>query len=509
MSAPGSSPASTVPESTDAASTGSPSGPLAWPADQALLQALDPWLRERRWFPLKGAAAPAPGQISIATCVELAPEVRELVLSVPRGDDAAAPPVLLHVPLVLDRAYALERLATEGEAPGNVGLPLAPGGGPQEPADPQGLALVEGGHHPAYWRAWAAAALAAGTVLSPAGAQAVIQRCERLRVTVGEQSNTSVVLPAPRPQETAGGPEDAATGDLIVKVLRVLEPGRNPDVEVPVALAQAGWDRVRRPVAWSVLPLPGAVEADAAVACAFVPAADDGFELFCELAGQDAGPGSPARERATALARSLGETTAQMHALLAQALGVEPAPGPQVLAGRLRERAAWALREVPQLVERLPRLEQQVEAVYARLAALESLPPATRVHGDYHLGQVLLARPTAETPERWYVLDFEGEPLRPLAQRLERDQPLRDVAGMLRSFDYAAAMGQAPHPDWVVLVRQAFMSGLADGGAPTATPVLLTALELDKALYEAVYEARNRPTWLPVPVAGLERLLFP
>lgn len=489
------------------ASVAGPSAAPAWPTDQVLLQALDPWLRERRWFPLKGTAAPTPGQVRIATCVELAPGVRELILSVPRGDDTTAPPVLLHVPLVLDQPSALERLATAGEAPGNVGLRLAPAAAPAASACLEDLALVEGGHHPAYWQAWAAAALAAGTVLSRAGAQAVIQRAERLRVTVGEQSNTSVVLPAPRPQEPAAGPEDAATGDLIVKVLRVLEPGRNPDVEVPVALAQAGWDRVRRPVAWSVLPLPGQEEADAAVACAFVPAADDGFELFCALAGQDGGPGSPARERATALARSLGETTAQMHVLLAQALGAEQAPPPQVLAERLRERAAWALREVPLLVERLPRLGQQVEEVYARLAALASLPEATRVHGDYHLGQVLLAHPTEEAPERWYVLDFEGEPLRPLAQRLERDQPLRDVAGMLRSFDYAAAMGQAPHADWVVRVRQAFMEGLASEGTQTASPVLLTALELDKALYEAVYEARNRPAWLPVPLVGLERLL--
>ncbi|SPT52774.1 Maltokinase [Actinomyces bovis] len=496
-----------------------------WPEDQALLAALDPWLRARRWFPIKGAAAPEPGQLKVATCVDLADGVRELVLAVPRGDDPAAPAVFLHVPLVLDAASALTELAVPGEADGNVGtlLPADAVGAADGAASgrPPAVALVEGAHHPAYWRAWAHAALEADTVLGPQGAQAIAQRAERLRVTTGEQSNTSVVMPAPRSGEPDGGPEDAATGDLIVKVIRVLEAGRNPDVEVPVALARSGWDRVRRPVAWSALPLPGGLEADAAVACAFVPVADDGFELFCALAAQDAGPGSVSRERATALARDLGVTTAEMHEHLAQALGTQAGPAPVVLAERLQERARWALKEVPELAERLPGIAARVDGVYAQLAALNRLPEATRVHGDYHLGQVLLAHPTQQTPERWYVLDFEGEPLRPLTQRLERDQPLRDVAGMLRSFDYAAAMGQASHADWLPVVRQAFMEGLTSTSAgvdaggkaavaavPTgASPLLLTALELDKALYEAVYEARNRPTWLGIPVAGLERLL--
>ncbi|WP_194948546.1 phosphotransferase [Actinomyces trachealis] len=497
----------------------------AWPEDQALLSALYPWLRTRRWFPLKGAAVPQPDQIKVATCVELGEGVREFVLSVPRGDDPAAKPVLLHVPLVLDEATTLDELAVPGEAEGNVGtlLPadaVAPVAG-SAGSNPRALALVEGAHHPAYWRAWAFAALEADTVLGPQGAQAIAQRAERLRVTTGEQSNTSVVMPAPQPGEPDGGKEDSTTGDLIVKVIRVLEAGRNPDVEVPVALARSGWDRVRRPVAWSTLPLPGGLEADAAVACAFVPVADDGFELFCTLAGQDAGPGSQSRERATSLARDLGVTTAEMHMRLAQVLGTQDGPAPAVLAERLRKRAQWALKEVPELAE-LPGLAARVDAVYAQLAALGHLPQATRVHGDYHLGQVLLAHPTQETPERWYVLDFEGEPLRPLAQRLERDQPLRDVAGMLRSFDYAAAMGHASQADWLPAVRAAYLEGLsaasgsATGEAPTtpasanasANLVLLRSLELDKALYEAVYEARNRPTWLRIPVAGLEHLLL-
>ena len=157
-----------------------------------------------------------------------------------------------------------------------------------------------------------------------------------------------------------------------------------------------------------------------------------------------------------------------------------------------------------------------------RLEALEALEPATRIHGDYHLGQVLHE---IGGQQRWYVLDFEGEPLRPLAQRSDPDLPARDVAGMLRSFDYAAAVGKAPHPDWLPAVRSAFEEGYRLGRQETGSlapspaasgdqeqaedshQTVLTCLELDKALYEAVYEARNRPDWLSIPVAGITSVL--
>ncbi len=477
--------------------------PRPWPGEQALLATLEPWLRQRRWCPLKGLAQGAGTGLRLVTSVELAEGVRDLVVAVPRGAQeegaqGVQPPVLLHVPVVLDEAGALERLAAPGESAEVVGVVLPATTTPGASAP---LALVDGAHHPAFWRAWAQAALEAGTVLDARGAQAVSQRAEHLRLTTGEQSNTSVVMPAVPGQAGAFGQ------DLIVKVLRVLEAGRNPDVEVPVALARAGWDRVRRPVAWSTLRLPGGQEADSAVACTFIPAAQDGFELFCSLARQDAGAGSAERERARALAHSLGQTTAQMHHHLAQALGTASAPPPAQLAQRLEERARWAWAEVPQLGQVAPQAWKRVEGLYARLAGLDALPQVCRVHGDYHLGQVLLAHPTAGAPERWYVLDFEGEPLRPLAQRLERDQPLRDTAGMLRSFDYAAAVGPAQDGRWLEEVRTAFLEGAAQGSQVVPDPVVLKALELDKALYEAVYEARNRPDWLGVPLAGVSRLL--
>ena len=464
-------------------------------------------MSERRWFPLKDGQPPDGAALRVVADSRLAPGVRDLVVAVPRTDHS---PVLMHVPLVLDSPGALERLTGAGEAPGAAGFAL-----------PDGTALVDGPHHPSFWRAWARDVERAGTVLDAAGVRAIARRAERVRVLTGEQSNTSVVLPAPdggdaparsRPDQGAGS-QDAATEGLIIKLFRVLAPGRNPDVEVSVALARDGWDRVPAPVAWSTVQLPGTLEpggaaseaADGAVASVLVDQATDGFNLFCSLAGSDDGPGSPVRERAVALARDLGATTAQMHAHLASALGTYEPVSPRALEAELRRRARWALAEVPSLGAEVPGLQAAVDALYARLGSLDHLPASTRVHGDDHLGQVLYCEPQG----RWYVLDFEGEPLRPLAQRREPDQPLRDVAGMLRSFDYAAAVGKAPDPTWLPAVRAAFLAGYrssSEGPGGEEGETVLAALELDKALYEAVYEARNRPDWSAIPRRGLKAL---
>ena len=134
-------------------------------------------------------------------------------------------------------------------------------------------------------------------------------------------------------------------------------------------------------------------------------------------------------------------------------------------------------------------------------------PPLQRIHGDYHLGQVL------HSPERgWVLLDFEGEPLRPLSERSLPDQWVRDVAGMLRSFDYVGGTREqadgASARDWVASAQQAFLDGYAAraGEDPRSLGALLAAFELDKAMYEVVYEARNRPGWLAIPLGAVRRL---
>ena len=148
--------------------------------------------------------------------------------------------------------------------------------------------------------------------------------------------------------------------------------------------------------------------------------------------------------------------------------------------------------------------------VHASIEAVSSAswPALQRIHGDYHLGQVL------DAPGRgWVLVDFEGEPLRPLAERTEPDLALRDVAGMLRSFDYVAGSWEQNHPGqsaapWAARARTAFLEGYAGaaGRDPRADAALLDALELDKALYEVVYEARNRPTWLEIPTTAIARI---
>ena len=131
-----------------------------------------------------------------------------------------------------------------------------------------------------------------------------------------------------------------------------------------------------------------------------------------------------------------------------------------------------------------------------------------RHHGDYHLGQIL----TVRHGEDFFVIDFEGEPLRPLEERRRKHTPLRDVAGMLRSLGYAAATAGAP-AGWEEQARAAFLDGYraAAGRAPflpvdaTALARALAVLEVEKAAYEIVYEANNRPDWIQIPVRGLQR----
>lgn len=141
-------------------------------------------------------------------------------------------------------------------------------------------------------------------------------------------------------------------------------------------------------------------------------------------------------------------------------------------------------------------------------AEAASWPALQRIHGDLHLGQVL------DAPDRgWVLIDFEGEPLRPLAERNAPDCTLRDVAGVLRSLDYVAGTVARAEPTtdvrrWCTDAQTAFLDGYADVGVdPRSHGPLLTAFVLDKALYEVVYEARNRPTWLGLPTDAIDRLL--
>jgi maltokinase len=137
-----------------------------------------------------------------------------------------------------------------------------------------------------------------------------------------------------------------------------------------------------------------------------------------------------------------------------------------------------------------------------------------RTHGDFHLGQALWTK-----EGDWLVLDFEGEPARSVPERRRKTSPLRDVAGMLRSFAYAASAAKIrrniePPEDWEERCRTEFLEGYLDTAEPSLLPSsrdqverLLTVFELEKAVYELRYELHNRPDWVAIPVAGILRML--
>jgi len=319
----------------------------------------------------------------------------------------------------------------------------------------------------------------------------------RSRVISAEQSNTSIVYDE----------------HYILKLFRRLQAGNNPDVEITRALADAGSSHIAPPLAWLEGDLDGVPTTLGMMQC-YLRGASDGWamattsvrDLFAEAdlhADEVGGDFAGESER-------LGIATGEVHALLAQSLPSKQA-GPdesRATARQLHERLDVAAAAVPELVPFAPALRRAYDAV----AELTATVQVQRVHGDLHLGQVM------RTQEGWVLLDFEGEPTRSLSERTALMSPLRDVAGMLRSFDYAARHLLAEQhgqqhlayraAEWAERNRTAFCDGYASsqGVDPRDSAVLLRAFELDKAVYELVYEARNRPSWIGIPLGCIERL---
>ncbi|WP_159765716.1 maltokinase N-terminal cap-like domain-containing protein [Streptomyces sp. HM190] len=292
------------------------------------------------------------------------------------------------------------------------------------------------------------------------------------RLLDAEQSNSSLVY-----------------GDAyILKVFRRIQPGVNPDLEVPGALAGQGCGRVPAPVAWFRTTRPFA--ATLGVLQPFLPDASDGWTLaLAALASGD---------DFTAQSRELGRATAEVHLALASAFPAGEHDENARTAAAMTERLDAAAHSVPALRPYVPGLRNAFRA----LLTCDAGPPAQRIHGDLHLGQVLRAG------REWFVIDFEGEPSRPLAERCGAQSPVRDIAGMLRSFDYAARQRRPWRPEWARRCREAYCAGYAAraGWDPRKKHGLLRAYETDRAVYEVLYEARHRPDWLPVPMAAIERL---
>lgn len=292
---------------------------------------------------------------------------------------------------------------------------------------------------------------------------------------------------------------------LVLKVFRRLHDGPNPDVEVGEALAAVGFEGVPEQVAaWH----DG--ERHLAVVRRYLTGAVDAWEMartsVRDLLDRRLPPAECGGDF-SAEAERIGRRIAELHVALAEALGSAPAD-PAAWAEALRT-GVGAAGEVP-------------ASAFDALAALDpdDAGVAMRVHGDLHLGQLLQA------VDGWHVLDFEGEPLLPFADRTAPSSPLRDLAGMARSLDYAArvtAREQPGPPDdeinaladaWVDRNVAALLDGYREvEGVEALTPTaagwdtVLDAFVLAKAAYELAYEQRHRPDWVPIPEAALAKLL--
>lgn len=449
--------------------------------DATLARLLTDWLPEQRWFAGKG-----------------------LELS---GVRVARRAVMLDDPEVLVE-HLLVDLEVDGR-PQRYQVPIATA--PELPGDRRAFPLTPEGASPVVYDG----------LRDPRGTESLLRH-------LGEQAQVGglrfrLVADAPVPEPTWGrlleGEQSNSSlvfgDDLMVKLFRLVQPGVNPDVELHAALADRDCPAVAALRGWVELDDgevedTGAGPTTLAMAQEFMAGAADGWamatasvrDLFAEadLLAEEVGT-----DFADEACR-LGAAVAQVHEDLAAATGVTTRDGTDLVAS-MRARLDAAVAEVPALAE----VADAARAVFDEVAGSGPVR-VHRIHGDLHLGQTLRA------PDRWIVIDFEGEPAAPLAERRVPDSPARDVAGILRSLDYAAQHTLVGVDDRQLRFRarewrdrnvDAFCSGYAEvsDADPRDSGALLRAYTLDKALYEVVYESRNRPGWVPVPMGAVERIL--
>jgi trehalose synthase-fused probable maltokinase len=313
-----------------------------------------------------------------------------------------------------------------------------------------------------------------------------------------EQSNTSVVF-----------------GDaLALKLYRRVEAGINPELELTRFLTEREFESIPALAGW--FGYTGRLmEATLGVLQEFLPSGRDGWELALDELGTDP-------EGFLDRVHSLAVVTGEMHSVLGSDAS-DPAFAPEepsseslgLLTATIDEEIERIFLELPdeESVEPIAGRGEEVREQLRMLTHVGTSGKVIRTHGDYHLGQTLL------TGRGWIVLDFEGEPARTLPERRRKRFPLRDVAGMMRSFAYVASAseilrGVVPPEDWEARARETFLDGYVESVDASLMPAgrqgieqLLSVFELEKAVYELRYELNNRPDWVRIPVAGILRLL--
>ena len=437
-----------------------------------LTELVGSWMQRQRWYSTKNVEP----RLRLVASFEIEPpDERTRIVTHFFADDAPRTPRVYQVPVVARPGRDGDPAALIGEAGGRFLYD-----GPAEEAYVSALVGLMTGEAHSEGRE----SHAKGHTL---GARVDVRSSRRL---TGEQSNTSIV----------GELHDGRL--TLIKVFRVVQDGENPDVSTLAALTAGGSRRTPNLLGWVTgsWPAPSGERASGELALMqdFLAGAQDGWELAVSAAER--------AEDFTERAFALGAGTAELHTLLARVLPTKQADRDdvaQALDGMFR-RLTVTSTEVPSVAD----LREPIAAVY-EAAAVEPHPLLQRIHGDLHLGQVLFS------PERgWQFIDFEGEPLRPLSERAIPDATMRDVAGMLRSFDYVAgSLSRRESPvdatEWSTHARRAYLDGYVSvtGDELAVHQRLLDAFELDKAVYEVTYEARHRPSWIPIPLAAIDRLL--
>ena len=445
-------------------------------------QHLRDWLTEQRWYASKTRAV---SSIDIVEQVALR-EDPTLVLALAQARFATGTHELYQLPLGVASEHDDPRGARIGEADGLIAFDALP-----DPVHARELLRrIETG----------------GDLLTDDGRFSF--RCVDEGVTVDDQTQVRAV-----------GVEQSNSSLIyddrwVLKVFRKLEPGINPELELLRFLTARGFPNIARLHGWYEYE-GTALAGTLGVVQEFVDGATDGWLLALEETGT-------APDKFLERLSALGAATADMHSALASDSG-DPAFSPEepsteaisLLTATIDEDIERMFLHLPD-DERLASIVGRGDDVRERLAARSTVGIGgkhIRIHGDYHLGQTLYRE------SGWVILDFEGEPARPLPERRQKRSPLRDVASMLRSFAYVASAterlrGQPVPPDFEDRARGRFLEAYFAQVDPSLLPAgdsavvnMLAIFELEKAIYELRYELDNRPDWVSIPVAGIERLL--